>query len=175
MNDGATPVTRDQLREELARYPTHEDLREELARYPTRDELKETLRQELARYPTRDELKETLRQELARYPTRDELKETLRQELARYPSRDELADFMRAIVLQHDRTLASIDGLRVDIARSARAAAEEHRRELGVLDDRYRDLPDRVTTLERTVDAHARDASLHPDASRRRPRRPPRG
>jgi hypothetical protein len=141
MNDGATPVTRDQLREELARYPTHEDLREELARYPTRDELKETLRQELARYPTRDEL----------------------------------ADFMRAIVLQHDRTLASIDGLRVDIARSARAAAEEHRRELGVLDDRYRDLPDRVTTLERTVDAHARDASLHPDASRRRPRRPPRG
>lgn len=141
MNDGATPVTRDQLREELARYPTHEDLREELARYPTRDELKETLRQELARYPTRDEL----------------------------------ADFMRAIVLQHDRTLASIDGLRVDIARSARAAAEEHRLELGVLDDRYRDLPDRVTTLERTVDAHARDASLHPDASRRRPRRPPRG
>jgi hypothetical protein len=141
MNDGATPVTRDQLREELARYPTHEDLRQELARYPTRDELKETLRQELARYPTRDEL----------------------------------ADFMRAIVLQHDRTLASIDGLRVDIARSARAAAEEHRRELGVLDDRYRDLPDRVTTLERTVDAHARDASLHPDASRRRPRRPPRG
>jgi crotonobetainyl-CoA:carnitine CoA-transferase CaiB-like acyl-CoA transferase len=154
MNDGATPVTRDQLREELARYPT-------------RDELKESLREELARYPTRDELKETLRQELARYPTRDELKETLRQELARFVTRDEFAELMRTMALQHDRLLASIDGLRVDIARSARAAAEEHRRELGVLDDRYRALPDRVTAVERDLEAHRGDAALHT-----RPRRP---
>jgi hypothetical protein len=145
MNDGAAPVTRDQLREELARYPTREDLREELARYPTREELKETLRHELARFLTRDEF----------------------------------ADFARTVVVSHEKLVATItvqyEALRVDIARSARAAAEEHRRELGVLDDRYRDLPARVTTLERTVDAHTRDAALHPAPPRRRPRRPPRG
>jgi len=34
---------------------TRDELREELARYPTREELRATLRQELARYPTREE------------------------------------------------------------------------------------------------------------------------
>ena len=46
------PVTRRELREELANLPT----REELAKYPTRDDL----RQELANYPTRKELHEAL-------------------------------------------------------------------------------------------------------------------
>ena len=81
---------------------------------------------------------------------------------------------MRAIVLSHEKLLATItvqyEALRVDIARSARAAAEEHRRELGLLDDRYRDLPTRVATLERDLDEHRGDAALHTPP--RRPRRP---
>lgn len=40
---------------------TREGLREELARYPTREELRETLRQELARYPTVEEFREGLK------------------------------------------------------------------------------------------------------------------
>ncbi len=123
---------------------------------------------------TRDELRE----ELARYPTRDELKETLRQELARFVTRDEFGLFMQVIAQQHQLLIteirASHDLLRRDIAGAARAAAEEHRRELGVLDDRYRDLPDRVTALEQGLDAHRRDSALHSPAPRRPRRRPTR-
>lgn len=69
-------LTRDELREELRRFPTREELR---ANFPARDEL----RQELGRFPTRDELRE----ELTRFPTRDEL----RQELSRFATRGDLA------------------------------------------------------------------------------------
>jgi hypothetical protein len=62
---------------------------------------------------------------------------------------------------------ASEKRLMVEIGRAARVAAEEHRRELGVLDDRYRDLPTRVSKLERDLDEHRQDAAAHG-----RPRRP---
>jgi len=64
---------------------------------------------------------------------------------------------------------ASEERLRVDIGRAARAATEEHRREIGVLDDRYRDLPGRVAALERGLREHIEDAAAHG-----RPRRPTR-
>ena len=164
MIDDDALVTRAVLREEL---------REALTRYPTRDELK----QELARFASKDELK----QELARFATKDELK----QELARSASKDELGQVVQVIAQQHETLLRAIDQrfgqfeqlsaerhewLLGEIARSARVAAEEHRRELGVLDDRYRELPGRVTTLERELDEHRRDGALH--ARSRRPPRP---
>jgi len=140
MNDGARPVTRDELREELARYPTREDLREELARYPTREELKE--------------------------------------ELARFVTREDVGLWMQTIAQQHQVLVSEIrashDVLLRAIGRAARVAAEEHRRELGVLDDRYRDLPGRVTALEQGLDAHRGDAALHSLRPGRRPRRPTR-
>ena len=143
----------------------------------TRAVLREELREALTRYPTRDELK----QELARFATKDELK----QELARSASKDELGQVVQVIAQQHETLLRAIDQrfgqfeqlsaerhewLLGEIARSARVAAEEHRRELGVLDDRYRELPGRVTTLERELDEHRRDGALH--ARSRRPPRP---
>ena len=135
---------------------------------------REILRQELARYPTREELKETLRQELARYPTREEL----REELARFVTREDFGLWMQTIAQQHQVLVSEIrashDVLLREIGRAARAAAEEHRRELGVLDDRYRDLPGRVTALEQGLDAHRRDAALHSLRPGRRPRRPTR-
>jgi len=147
MNDNGTPVTRAQLREELARYPTRDDLREELARYPTREELKETLTQELARFATKDDL--------------GQLVQTVAKQheaiLAKFDQFNEL------FAQRHEHLLR-------EIGRTARAAAEEHRRELGVLDDRYRDLPARVTTLEGELDEHRRDGTLH--VRPRRPRRP---
>ena len=122
-----------------------------------------------------------LREELARYPTREELKETLRQELTRFATKDEFAQLVRTLAEQHEAFHAKFDQLTqvfaqqhevllVEIGRTARAAAEEHRRELGVMDDRYRDLPARVTTLERELDEHRLDGALH--VRPRRPRRP---
>ena len=88
----------------------------------------------------------------------------------------------RAVKASHEALFVEIgrvvksshDALFVEIGRAARVAAEEHRRELGVLDDRYRDLPPRVSMLERTLDAHSQDAALHAPRSGRPRRRPPR-
>ena len=54
-----------------------------------------------------------------------------------------------------------------ELAGHVRAAAEENRQFLAVLDDRYRDLPPRVTLLERELDEHRRDAALHPRRRRK--------
>ena len=112
-----------------------------------------------------------LREELARYPTRDEL----REELARFVTKDEFGQLVQTIAQQHETSMHWFakrhEELLREISRSARVAAEEHRREVGVLDDRYRDLPDRLTTLERTLDAHTRDRSLHQPRPPHRPRR----
>ena len=84
---------------------TREELREELARYPTREELRKTLRQELARYPTREELRE----ELARIPTREELCEGLgavREEGAQASA--ELRRYMEILYENHQETLRTV-------------------------------------------------------------------
>jgi len=54
-----------------------------------------------------------------------------------------------------------------ELAGHVRAAAEENRQFLAVLDDRYRDLPPRVTLLERELDEHRRDTVLHPRRRRK--------
>ena len=73
-------ITRDELREELAVFPTRNELRTELA--ATRDELTQELRQELAAYPTRSELR-------AEYMSRTELT----QALERYATKVDLSEF----------------------------------------------------------------------------------
>jgi len=102
--------------------------------------------------------------------------ETLRQEVK--ASHEALfVEIGRAVKASHEALFVEIgrvvksshDALFVEIGRAARVAAEEHRRELGVLDNRYRDLPARVTAVERDLDAHRRDTAVHP-----RPRRRPR-
>jgi hypothetical protein len=144
--------------------------------------------------------RDILRQELARYPTREELRETLQQELAPFVTREDFGKWMHTVAQQHELLVAAIadlgqatkagfealatelrqemkashEVLFVEIGRAAQVAAEEHRRELGVLDDRYRDLPARVTTLERDLDAHRRDAASHAPRAGRPRRRPPR-
>lgn len=84
---------------------TREELREELARYPTREELRETLREELTRYPTREELRE----ELARIPTREELREglaTVREESAQASA--ELRRYMEILYENHQEALRTV-------------------------------------------------------------------
>ena len=157
MSDDSSPVTRAQLREELSRYPTREELREELRRYPTREELRE----ELARFVTKDEFGLFVQTVGAQH---DKLWKAVEWNAGETKAlRAEIEQLVHLSAQRHEELLR-------EIGRTARAAAEEHRRELGVLDDRYRDLPGRVTTLERELEEHRDDDALHS-----RPRRPRRG
>ena len=54
-----------------------------------------------------------------------------------------------------------------DLARHVTASAEQTQQLIIGLDDRYRDLPGRVTVLERELDEHRRDTALHPRRRRR--------
>ena len=54
-----------------------------------------------------------------------------------------------------------------ELARHVTASAEQTQRLIIGLDDRYRDLPGRVTVLERELDEHRRDSALHPPRRRR--------
>jgi len=54
------------------------------------------------------------------------------------------------------------DDLSRELARHVTASAEQTQRLIVGLDDRYRDLPGRVTALERELDEHRRDTALHP-------------
>ena len=73
--------------------------------------------------------------------------------------RDSLADFrteLRAEFKQMHEDLLR------ELARHVTASAEQTQRLIIGLDDRYRDLPGRVTVLERELDEHRRDTGLHP-------------
>jgi hypothetical protein len=156
MNGGSKPATRADLD------ATTVALREEIA--ASKDEL----RQEIA--ASKDEL----RQEIA--ASKDEL----RQEIA--ANRGEIAG-LRADLHGIDLKIASAmnfvaerfsvqfaafrnDMLR-EMARMTAANSEQNRREIGVVDEQYRDLPGRVSTLERELDEHRRDALVHRQPRRR--------
>jgi hypothetical protein len=59
------------------------------------------------------------------------------------------------------------DDLLRELARHVTASAEQTQQLIIGLDDRYRDLPGRVTVLERELDEHRRDTALHPRRRRR--------
>jgi len=110
-------------------------------------------------------------------------REELDVALERYMTKNEFGAFVQLFMKEQERLAgnlsamgerlvglisASEERLRVDIGRAARVAAEEHRRELRVLDDRYRDLPGRVDALERGLREHVEDAAAHGRRPRRR-------
>jgi ribosomal protein S17E len=162
-------VTRSILKEVLADYPTKEDLRNELERFATKEDLrnelasyatKEDLRNELASYAT----KEDLRNELASYATKEDLrnelerfatKEDLRNELASYATKEDLAKLDAKVETYFgallDRLIALesyVRTLPAEFARQARGIAEEVRGWVNAVDDKYADLPARVSRLE---------------------------
>jgi hypothetical protein len=138
MNGNGTPVTRSELKEELARFKT--ELKTELK--TDLEALRSDLHLDIAK--AMDYVVQTLGAQM----------NTLRENLS--------------------RELNQVRGdLTYQIANAARVAAEEHRRELAVVDEKYRDLPGRVGLLERELDEHRRDPRAHgsrPRAPRRRPR-----
>jgi len=76
--------------------------------------------------------------------------------------RDEMAAMRSDMAAMRNDMVTMHADLSRQIAGAARAAAEENRREIGIVDDKYRDLPPRVTALERELDEHRRDTTLHP-------------
>jgi hypothetical protein len=118
-------------------------------------ELKATraeLRQEMG------EMRAELRQEIA--GVRTELVGAIHHVVETFGARfDQMHDDM--VAMRRDMATMHAD-LSRQIAGAARAAAEENRREIGIVDDKYRDLPGRVAVLERELDEHRRDTGLHP-------------
>lgn len=86
---------------------------------------------------TRDQLRE----ELANHPTKTEL----REELAKVATKDDLATWAGA--LEHRFHLA-LQAQSADLAQHINAILAHARGEIAVLDDKDKDLPDRVTRLE---------------------------
>ena len=137
MNGDDTPVTRRELRKELAGFKA-----ELLAEVPTKAEMRLEITTAMAYVVDTlgariDSMREDIRQHSA--AMREELSRDLGQQLA--ATRAELSR---------------------ELAGHVRAAAEENRRWIDGLDDRYRDLPGRVSVLERDLDEHRRDSALHP-------------
>lgn len=85
-----------------------------------------------------------LREELARYATRDELREELARALTDYPKRQDLEAWAGALN-------AKIDALSGELAQHANRILESTREMVGVIDEKYNDLPRRVTALEAKV------------------------
>ena len=143
MNDGDRPVTQAQLVAELK--ATRADLRQEMA------DMRGELRQEMA------DMRGELRQEMA------DMRGELRQEIT-----NAMNYVVETLGARMDRMRTELkDELSRELAGHVRAAAEENRRFLAALDDRYRDLPGRVSVLERELDEHRRDTALHGPRRRR--------
>ena len=151
--DMSEVVTRAILREELSKelskalegYATKADL----ANHPTKAELRE----ELAKFATKAELREIL----ANYPTKAEL----REELSRFATKHDLEmwggalfERMRTEMLAMETRLET--RLASTLATQTRAIFDETARRMGIVDEKYNDLPARVTRLEDVVYAPKR-------------------
>ena len=136
MDPDDAPVTRREFREEVAKLATKDELREAVAKLATKDELREAV----ATLATKEEL----RAAVANLVTKEELREGLEIWAGALEAR--LETKLGAMLARH--TAAILEALTTQI---------------GVVDDKYKDLPPRVARLE---DVEARRAA-------RRRRRPP--
>jgi gas vesicle protein len=81
---------------------------------------------------------------------------------------DDLSRDMQKMHGDLSRDMQKLHGdLSRELAQHVTASAEQTQRLIVGLDDRYRDLPGRVTVLERELDEHRRDVALHGPRRRR--------
>jgi len=146
MNDDEKPVTRGELRAELDKLATKEQLAS----------VESGLQRQFETFATQTATKSQF--------------ETFAAQLTQVTQR-QFESFEARMAHTMQKQLDAAEGrLAAEIARTATAGGEQTRHEIGVLDDRYRDLPGRVALLERELDDHRRDAAAHrPTRSRRRP------
>jgi len=128
------PVTRKVLREELSKFATKDDL----TTFATKDDLtKFATKEDLSRFATKEDL--------SRFATKEDL-DKLDVKVETYFG----ALHERLVVVE--KTLATVvamlQALPAEIARQIRALDEQFRGYLTVIDDKYKDLPERVSRLE---------------------------
>jgi hypothetical protein len=121
--------TNDDMATPLTRRDLEEVLDQRLASYATKDDLKTALEN----YPTKDDLKTALEN----YPTKDDLKTALENHPTRDDLKNELATF-RALINE-------------DFQVAIRVVSEENRAWFRTIDDKYKDLPERVQKLKEAV------------------------
>ena len=107
---------------------------------------------------TRAELREELRQELAKHPTRVELEKVLetlatKADLERFATKADLERFATKLDLERfEARFREFEArLFAELARHSLASRESMSTEVAVVDDKYKDLPERVTRLEAAV------------------------
>ena len=173
----SAPITRSDLREELepiraeiATLATKDELR------ATKDDLREELREAVAPLATKAEIaalasKAELREAIARLATKEELqaafalfatKEELRAAIAPLATKAEIATLATKAEMDHrfeiwggallDRISKSEQHVLSELARHANAIQESLRVQIVAVDDKYADLPERVSRLERERD-----------------------
>ena len=137
------PVTRKVLREELSKFATKDDL----TTFATKDDLtKFATKEDLSRFATKEDLSRfATKEDLSRFATKEDL-DKLDVKVETYFG----ALHERLVVVE--KTLATVvtmlQALPAEIARQIRALDEQFRGYLTVIDDKYKDLPERVSRLE---------------------------
>jgi len=121
----------------------------------TRREFRGTLAAEIAKLATKEELREEIAKEIAKLATKEELREAV----AKLATKEELRESLELWAGALEARLQAHFG--AELARHSAAIIEAVTSQIRALDDKYKDLPPRVSRLE---DIEARRAA------RRRPR-----
>jgi hypothetical protein len=160
-------VTRGQLQQAIARLATKAELAKAVAPLATKVELakavaplatKVELAKAVAPLATKVELREAIAKAVAPLATKVELREAIAKAVAPLATKVELEIWGGALMARMD---AQLDGLRrdlrSDLARHANAIFESAQAMIRAIDDKYTDLPGRVTRLEsRQLDVESR-------------------
>ncbi|MDB4959369.1 MAG: hypothetical protein JWO36_6938 [Myxococcales bacterium] len=143
-SDMSSPVTRAELRQELSieRKAYQASLRSEIRSIEERFATKADLQRELERFATKADLE----RELERFATKADLE--------RYATKADLDLVVGAISSKIDLMGKQLSA---EIAQHTRAAQESMQTQIAAVDDKYLDLPSRVTRLENNVLAPKRD------------------
>lgn len=126
--DMSTPVTRGELREELDQRLAPLATKAELERFATKADLE--------RFATKADLE--------RYATKADLK----AELERFATKDDLQIWGGALL---ERMTGLEQRLGLELARHVKAMQETLSKQVSVIDEKYADLPPRVSRLEGVV------------------------
>ena len=140
--DMSTPVTRAELREELAKMATKAELREELAKMATKADLREETEKIRAQMATKTELREETDKIRAEMATKTDLEVLGRALLARIESGEHRLSTQMNDMEQR---------LHLELAGYARAHHEQMVSLISIIDEKYADLPGRVKRLEGAV------------------------
>jgi hypothetical protein len=160
---GAEP--RPNLARELAPLATKAELREAIAPLATKAELREAIASAIAPLATKVELREAIASAIAPLATKVELREAIANAVAPLATKVELELWGGALMARMDTQLDGVRrdmqamrlDLQADFARHANVIFESAQAMIRALDDKYADLPRRVTDIEaRLLDVERR-------------------